>query len=227
MCCSNMNHNVYGPPSRVSGICDAAISREPLYSKWSYFQRTRADTTRLLQETWPTAVWLLPRRAQWLVLGQQSVTFAVFKKFSLKSQKAEKKCQADGCLGGFVCGGLSIRGGLLSKPHWSNGWSESYPPSMWTQPSPSNTHGPAQWATFIQQCFSWSPLFCSSTALYHGAFASAFNLCSCLFIRSTLNRPLESSTCFSSLTIAKAVVSVKFPHKYDETQWIENNSFFL
>lgn len=39
--------------------------------------------------------------------------------------------------------------------------------------------------------------FCLSTVFYYGAFTSVFNMRSCLFIRSTLNRPLESSTCFS------------------------------
>lgn len=55
--------------------------------------------------------------------------------------------------------------------------------------------------------------FCSSTVFYYGTFTSVFDMCSCLFIRSTLNRPLESSTCFSkrskSSTITYAVVSVK------------------
>lgn len=41
--------------------------------------------------------------------------------------------------------------------------------------------------------------FCLSAVFYYSTLTSAFNTCSCLFIRSTLNRPLESSTCFSKM----------------------------
>lgn len=73
--CSNMNHNVYCPPFGYQ----ASMMQRSHESELSYFQRKRADMPRLLKETWPTAVRLLPcRAAQRLVLGQRSVTFAVF-----------------------------------------------------------------------------------------------------------------------------------------------------
>lgn len=154
MLCSKMNHNAYCPPFGYQASV-MQRSHEGPYSEWSYFQRRRVDMPRLLKETWPTAVWLLPcRAAQWLVLGQQSVTFAVFK-FSLKTQtqcrNAEQMAVWEGL---YAVVSVSGEGCCPNPSHWSNGWSESYPPSMWIQASPSNTHGPAQWATFIQQCFS-------------------------------------------------------------------------
>lgn len=70
--------------------------------------------------------------------------------------------------------------------------------------------------------FFWSPFLFLCTVFYYGAFTSVSNVSSCLFIRSTLNGPLESSTCFSKNAVRvqllpRPLCQQKASHVDDET----------
>ena len=161
----------------------------------SYFQRTRADSASFAPGKLAGCSVTAATRSSAVTAPWTAKCYICSILIPFKDSKAEEKCSADVRLGGFVCGGLSIRGGLLSKPHWSNGWSESYPPSMWTI-SIKRT-----WASTMSHIhtttFPWSPLCVQVLFFYYSAITSVFNVRSRLFIRSTRNGPSESSTCFS------------------------------
>lgn len=77
--------------------------------------------------------------------------------------------------------------------------------------------------------FFWSPLVVLVLFFYQSTFTSVFNVCSCLFIRSTLNRPLESSTCLKkcskSSTITKSNCISKKKKKKSLTWMMKHTSF--
>lgn len=85
------------------------------------------------------------RTTQPSLLGRQRVRLEAFKSWDSQIMRERKKA-ADGCL----CAAVSVSGEGCSPnlSHWSNGWSESYPPSVRKRPSPSNTHGPSTMSRF-------------------------------------------------------------------------------
>lgn len=101
-----------------------------------------------------------------------------------KDLKAVWKCWADGCLRDFGRAGLSVRGGLRSKPHLCSRCSESYPPWLWArlhrthmgqhnEPHSSGHVSPHSAGVLFFDCSS---------------FTSVSNVCWCLFISATLYR---------------------------------------
>lgn len=120
-------------------------------------------------------------------LDRKVLHLQYLKPWKAKSENVEQMAAQEGL---WAVVSVSGEGCCPNLSHWSNGWSESYPPSMWTEPSPWNTHTrakhnePHSYSSFLLTSM------CAWTVLYYSTFTSALNMGFCLFIRSTLNSPL-------------------------------------
>lgn len=168
-----------------------------------------------LRETWPTAARLLPcRAAQRTSLWTAKCYICSI--LVLKSQKQREKAeQMAACMrGSQYQGRAALQTSAtdlmdeVSHTHLQYEHSHLHQTHMGQHNEPHSYNN--VFLVFLVTPFGWSAVF------YYSTLTSVFNVHSCLFIRSTLNRPVESSTCFSkkpskSSAITKAIASVKSP----------------